>query len=80
MTSNKKRSKSTFRGKYRKSKRIPRNRVLGFYGRIVYLGKCVAYCDLHKCYLEPMDIKERNCNIKHCKNLKELGKHKDIER
>lgn len=59
--------------------RMSPNSVLCLFGRLRDIGKCVAYCDYHKCYMEPMDIKERKCNSKKCKYLCELGKYKDIE-
>ena len=40
---------------------------LFLYGRLRSLEKAVAYCKLHKCYLEPKDIKEKGCNKKKCK-------------
>lgn len=64
--------------KFRKDLKPPRNYVLGFYGRLILLGHCKWYCDLHKCYLVAKDLKERKCQSKKCKHLKKLGKHKDI--
>ena len=52
--------------------------VLGFYGRLLVIGHCKAYCDLHKCYLIGRDIAERKCNKKKCKYKKELGKYKEV--
>lgn len=72
------RKKQTNRASYRKEIGIPKNMVLGFYGRLLVIGHCKAYCDLHKCYLIGRDIAERKCNKKKCKYKKELGKHKDI--
>lgn len=43
---------------------------LGLYGRRT--TRYVAYCNLHKCYLEPIDITEKRCNWKECKHLKQL--------
>ena len=45
---------------------------LFLYGKTRPYSKAVAYCELHKCYLEPIDIKEKRCNYKKCKNLKNL--------
>lgn len=70
--------KQTKRASYRKELKIPKNMVLGIYGKLVILGHCRAYCDLHKCYLDGRDINERKCNKKKCKYKKELGKYKDI--
>lgn len=45
------------------SKHLYNNRVnktgakLGLYGKLTY--KSVAYCKLHKCYLEPIHITEK---------------------
>lgn len=48
---------------------------LFLYGRLRDVNKAVAYCELHKCYLEPIDIKEKKCNYKKCKYLKNLQKN-----
>lgn len=66
----------TRRGTY---SRIPNNYVLSLWGRLIPIGRCKAYCTFHKCYLQPKDIKEKKCNVKHCIYLRNLGKHKDIE-
>lgn len=47
------------------------------YGKLLQRHKAVAYCKLHKCYLEPVDIKEKGCNKKgknggKCNNLQEI--------
>lgn len=47
------------------------------YGKRLHKYKAVAYCKLHKCYLEPIDIKEKGCNWKgkhgsKCNNLQEI--------
>jgi hypothetical protein len=76
----KKKKPSKKKPKYRKDLKPPRNYVLGIYGRLIPLGYCNWYCDLHKCYLVTRDLKERNCTFKKCKHLKKLGKHKDIEK
>lgn len=67
------------RASYRKEVRIPNNYVLGIYGRLLPIGHCKWYCDLHKCYLQGKDLKERNCMSKRCNHLKKLGKFKEIE-
>lgn len=36
------------------------------------LHKAVAYCNLHKCYLEGLDVKQKGCNIKNCKHKKDV--------
>ena len=51
---------------------------LFLFGRLNNLSKAKAYCELHKCYLEGKDIKEKRCNHKLCKHLKELDKKKNI--
>ncbi len=43
---------------------------VSLYGKITF--RAVAYCDLHKCYLEPLDIREKKCNFKKCKHLKRI--------
>ena len=40
---------------------------LFLYGKLKAKNYAVAYCKLHKCYLEPLDIKEKKCNYKNCK-------------
>lgn len=45
-------------------------KYLGLYGKIII--RPVAYCDRHKCYLAPRDIKEKKCNWKSCKYLQVL--------
>lgn len=67
------------RPSYRKELKPPSNYVLGIYGRLIPIGRCKCYCNLHKCYLVGKDLKERKCTIKRCKHLKTLGKYKDIE-
>lgn len=70
-------------GKYKFNKRIMRRKSKYFnphksqlsvflYGRLRQIGKAKGYCKLHKCYLEPKDIKEKCCNYKNCKNLIEV--------
>lgn len=53
---------------------------LFLFGRLNNLSKAKAYCELHKCYLEGRDIREKGCNYKLCKHLKELDKKKNIIR
>lgn len=48
-----------------------KNNKLFLYGR-TSPNKAVAYCKLHKCYLEPKDILERKCNKKKCKYKEEI--------
>ena len=43
---------------------------IALYGKISF--KSVAYCSLHKCYLEPIHIAEKKCNFKKCKYLCEI--------
>lgn len=47
-------------------KRTNRTKEIYMYGRLVGKNKAVAYCKLHKCYLEPKDIAEKKCNYKRC--------------
>ena len=42
------------------------------YGKLKKKKKAVAYCELHKCYLDAHNIKERRCNKKRCKRKKEI--------
>lgn len=49
-----------------------KDKELFLYGRIRAKHKAVAYCVLHKCYLEPRDIKEKQCNKKKCKYKEEV--------
>ena len=56
------------KGKVRNRK----NAMLFLYGKLKEKGYAVAYCKLHKCYLEPLDIKEKKCNKKNCKFREEL--------
>lgn len=58
----------------RKNKRKCPNKTKEIYifGRLVQKSKAVVYCKLHKCYLEPKDIKEKKCNFKRCKHRIEL--------
>ena len=56
----------------RKGSKNVKNKELFLYGRLRDVCKAVAYCELHKCYLEPIDISEKRCNRKKCKYKKEL--------
>lgn len=47
--------------------RNKRGLKLGLYGKLTY--NAVAYCKKHKCYLQPVDIKNKRCNWKECKYL-----------
>lgn len=49
-----------------------KEKELFLYGKLRYKDDAVAYCKLHKCYLEPIDIKEKKCNWKKCKYKEEL--------
>lgn len=51
---------------------MKKNEDIFLYGRLRNKSKAVAYCNLHKCYLEPIDIKEKKCNYKKCKYKEEL--------
>ena len=63
-------SRSTIRKKLRNIDKT----VVFLYGRLAHKNKAVDYCTLHKCYLEPKDIKEKRCNLKKCNWLKEVKK------
>lgn len=67
------------RASYRKELKIPNNYVMGIYGRLLPIGSCKWYCNLHKCYMTGRDLRERKCKNKKCSHLKKLGKYKDIE-
>lgn len=41
------------------------------YGKLKSKRQAVAYCKLHKCYLEPIDIKLKKCNLKKCQYKEE---------
>lgn len=45
---------------------------LCIYGRLSRKNYTVAYCNLHKCYLEKKDIAEKKCNFKKCIHKQEL--------
>lgn len=51
-----------------------RTKELFLYGRRRYADKAAAYCNLHKCYLDKGDIKEKKCNFKNCKYKEEIWK------
>lgn len=54
----------------RKGVKNIKNHVLFLYGRLRPKDKAIGYCILHGCYLEERDIKEKRCNKKNCKFLK----------
>ena len=56
----------------RKGTKPCRNIGLFLYGRLRKIHKAVAYCKLHKCYLKPKDITEKQCNKKMCKYKEEV--------
>ena len=49
-----------FRETIRTGVKTFKDKELFLYGRIRARHKAVAYCVLHKCYLEPKDIAEKN--------------------
>ena len=61
-----------FRETIRTGVKTFKDKELFLYGRIRARHKAVAYCVLHKCYLEPKDIAEKKCNYKRCKHKQEL--------
>lgn len=42
------------------------------YGKLNLKSKAVGYCDLHKCYLDTINVSEKRCRRKHCKYFKEV--------
>ena len=48
-----------YRETIRKGTKTFKDKEIFLYGRIRERHKAVAYCVLHKCYLEPRDIKEK---------------------
>jgi len=56
--------------KYKRGSINYKNFTLGIYGKKIKKKHCRAYCELHKCYLGGLDIKERECIKKKCKHLK----------
>lgn len=44
-----------------------REKELFLYGRLRPINKAIAYCRLHKCFLDKSNIKEKRCIIKKCK-------------
>ena len=70
MALNDKKSRATLRKKmtYFENKKTE----LFLYGKLKPKRYAVAYYKLHKCYLEPLDIKEKKCNFKRCRYIKEL--------
>jgi len=55
-----------------KRKRTNKTKEISIFGRLVQKNRAVAYCKLHKCYLEPKDIAEKKCNFKRCRHRIEL--------
>lgn len=55
------------RATIRKGVKLYKNTELFLYGR--RKNRCVArgYCQLHKCYLDIRNIKEKMCKVKKCK-------------
>jgi len=51
---------------YKNRKTLPKNVVTTLFGKLVSRGRVRAYCELHECYLMPIDIKTKKCN--HCNN------------
>ena len=61
-----------YRETIRKGIKTFKDKEIFLYGRIRERHKAVAYCTLHKCYLEPRDITEKQCNKKRCKYIEEV--------
>lgn len=49
-----------------------REKELFLYGRLRHINKAIAYCKLHKCFLDKSNIKEKRCIIKKCKYKEEI--------
>lgn len=49
-----------------------KNNEIFLYGRLRPRNRAKAYCMLHKCYLEAIDIKEKGCNYKRCTYKREV--------
>ena len=52
----------------KKTRTIHKNPGAFLYGKIKSLHRAVAYCDLHRCYLDGFNVKYKGCNIKRCKH------------
>lgn len=48
------------------------NKKLFLYGKLLDISKAIGYCELHKCYLDLKDVKEKKCIKKKCKYMKEV--------
>lgn len=46
---------------------------LFLYGKLRYKARAIGYCDLHKCYLDIINVSEKRCTKKHCKYFKEVN-------
>lgn len=66
------RANMNYRETIRKGTKTFKDKEIFLYGRIRERHRAVAYCKLHKCYLEPRDIKEKQCNKKNCKYIEEV--------
>ena len=64
MARNEKRSRSTIKNR---NKIDIKQAVMFLYGRLRYKSNAVAYCELHKCYLDAKNVSEKRCVKKHCK-------------
>jgi hypothetical protein len=61
-----------FRKTIRRGIKTFKDKEIFLYGRISERHRAVAYCILHKCYLESKDIMEKGCNKKKCKYKEEV--------
>ena len=60
------------RGTIRNYNKIDRKQAEVFlYGKLNLRSRAIGYCELHKCYLDGLNISEKRCNKKHCKYFKE---------
>lgn len=65
----KRQNRKTIRIPYRNMRNL-RDKVIFLYGKLLNKEVAIGYCELHKCYLAPNDIKEKKCKIKKCKYFK----------
>lgn len=69
MAKNNKRNRSTIKNWHKVD---IKQTELFLFGKLNYKAKAKGYCDLHKCYLDVINISEKRCFAKHCKYLKEV--------
>lgn len=66
----------------KKSRRLTTNNVTYLYGHSMLKKVAKGYCDLHKCYLDVANIREKQCDTRKtiCRHLRRLDKHGNIIR